>query len=504
LQLMNCSRPGQIQLPLGVEMRPVELAAYVPCTSTWSPIVSPRTPSVAAPWVPVGTHGTSLVTPLPLSGSRPSSKPPHACVQRSVSPQPRQMPSTTGMCAASTPLHPVAVGGAPVGNSMVPEQRRVIAPQVSIALGTSSQGKTAWDTPQSSPRTCFRALHLPPPASPAAGPMPGAATASSRSMLLPRIDDRPDCHSARRSASPTASPEQAALPTCLGIRSGGSVMQQQTPQLPLQQQQQQQQQTLARVSGAVPQPPSGHLCGSVKSGGSATLGSTLGSLSDSRDEAGGDVIELRRLLSASLAAQEVLLQQQQEQQALQHQSNEQLAACMAEFRATREELATISREVEVLRRGQQYHEGSNDQMDGRPSRPSSESGTRLRQRRAAPFSTPPSKDDPSREALSSAPSPARTASPPSTRTANRVPPPGPRSNVVGLRSAARSANSQSSGALQAMSADVSWQKLQQQQRQPRPQRQQQQQTQWQQQQQQMIWCPRSGGKREKRYSQGPG
>jgi hypothetical protein len=265
---------------------------------------------------------------------------------------------------------------------------------------------------------------------------------------------------------------------------------QQPSQLRQQQQQlQPQPPAAARTEGKELHPSSLLLCGSVKSGGSATLGSTLGSLTDSREESSGDVYELRRLLSASLAAQEVLLQQQQEQRALQHQSNEQLAACMAEFRATRQELATISHEVEVLKKAQHHSEGSNDQTDSRLSRPSSASATRPRQRRAAQFATPPSKEDTSGEAPSSASSPAaRTASPPSTRAPLRVSSPGPRGNGAGLRGSARAAHLQSTGALPAMSADLTWQK-------------QQQQHQWQ--QQQTIWCPRPGGKAEKRHPHEP-
>jgi len=449
---------------------------------------------VAAPWVPVGTHGTSLAPlALALSTAHPSSNPSHARVSRSISPLPRQAPSAAGLCTSVTPRHPVAVSVAPVGNNLVHEQRLVIAPQVPLVPSTLPQATTAWGTPQSSPRVRFRELQLLPPGAVTAAPVTGAATGSSRSVLLPPRTDRSDCHNARRSSSPTASSEQATLPESLGTRRSGSSVQQ--PLQLRQQQPQQQQRGVARNGGAELQPSSFHLCGSVKSGGSATLGSTLGSFSDSREEGSPDICELRRLLSASLAAQEVLLHQQQEQRALQYQSNEQLAACMAEFRATRQELATISREVEVLRRAQQHCEGSNDQTVGRLSRPSSESAARPRQRRAAQFTTPPSKEDSSREGLSSASSPAtRTASPPSARAPLRVASPGPRASFVGLRGSARAANSQSSGALPAMNSDFSWQKLQQHR----------QQEQWQQQQQQTIWCPRSGGKTEKRHPQEPG
>jgi len=86
------------------------------------------------------------------------------------------------------------------------------------------------------------------------------------------------------------------------------------------------------------------------SGASASLSS---SLTNSKESA-CDINDLRLMLSASLAAQE-------EQRILQQKSQEQLAECMAVLCASRQELCTVRREVEVLRQAhflREHHEGS--------------------------------------------------------------------------------------------------------------------------------------------------
>jgi len=294
----------------------LDLNSAAACSQqSWSPTSIPKVAASSSNCQqPVRFHGGAL--PLKRTALAQSAMP--GARLRSLSP--RQSPRMDGIASVGRTFREDDWSTAFSANF---PRSSATSPRPCIRSG-AEHGCASWGTPTQSPRPGIHPVMVG-PAQVQAQPRP-LATRAARSLVIPSADQ---ALGRKRSSSPTTARCQDSAP---GVH------------------------LVCRISGSSVAAPSHSACHGMDVGSStaqscesrAHMSSLLGasgslssSLSDSKETA-CDFNDLRLLLSASLAAQE-------QQRILQQKNQAQLAECMAELRASRQELSTVRREVEVLR-----------------------------------------------------------------------------------------------------------------------------------------------------------
>lgn len=288
------------------------------CTqASWLPVVSQRASVPTAPYVPGCATSTAMLVPV---------------VARPVSPDGHCLRSH--YARAASPLAAGAVGASYSRRSLSPAQPAKLAARHtpgmfhedtqgsltshssfnSAVAAQAPAAESAKATPQASPRLTKRTILLGHPAGAAA---PGAGQGSR--VVVPAVDSL----GSRRSVSPSArNPELALATVPLQLCSSASQLQG------------------ARSAEAVPAARFSGFQRTEQFGPEPTGGGTDN----------GEVVELRRLLAASLAAQEQQRQMQEQQLQMQSEHIREMSECMAEVRAAHLEMVTMAREMTKLRR----------------------------------------------------------------------------------------------------------------------------------------------------------